>query len=669
VIKRLLPFIAIVAVLVAACTDSSGEQSPPSSAETTTTTAAPTTTGATSTTSTAPRPAYEPRYVEADCAFAVPFDTSPECGYLIVPEDRNDPGGDEVRIHVAVFPATGSDPSTDPIVYLEGGPGGHTLRALEFSYGTSFEPLNEVHDLVLFDQRGVGLSEPALDCPEEREVDIEFLDQDVDDAVYQEAYTGAVIACRDRLLGDGVDLTAYNSASNAADVADLRVALGYDEINLWGISYGTRLALTVMRDHPEGVRSVVLDSTVPIDLDLYPSIPASADRAFDVFFSGCAAEPNCGAAFPELKGDFYTLAGRLADDPAEILIEDFVEGETYPALLFGDDLYGLLFSSLYSESFIPLLPDFITDAAQRQDYAGLERLSSVFFTNETFLSAGMYLSVQCNEEYSFSSADEVAAAVNAYPDVAGLFGTAESEFDDCAVWGAGTADPRENDPVVSDLPTLILAGEYDPITPPSYGQRAGESLTNSTFFEFPGLAHGVSTADDCPTGIIVDFLDDPTAAPDGGCIDDLGAPEFFVEGNIEVTLVPFEQDQEPFGTIIGVRPEDWDDTDFGSFTAPGLGDLAIVQQIVPAGVFSVDDLADLLAEQFELDSDFVTRTHDDGARTWDVYRADEATLVFDIALHDDGEIIFIVALISTRDVRDIYVEQVLYPALSEVRTG
>jgi len=667
--SRTYLIVVLLAVVAAACADAGGDDTTTTAEATTTSQATTTTTEmpAPSTTQGQADPGYMPRFVTSDCEFDVPFGTTPQCGYLIVPENRSDPDGAEVLLHVAVFPATSPNPEPDPIVYLEGGPGGHTLEALQFSYTTSYEPLLTNRDLILFDQRGVGFSEPALDCPELRAVDIEYLDDDVSDEVYQEAYTGALVECRDRLVDDGVDLTAYNSATNAADVADLRIALGYDEINLWGISYGTRLALTVMRDHPEGIRSVVLDSTVPIDLELIPAIPASADRAFDVFFAGCDADPMCASTYPDLETEFAALADRLDDAPVDILIEDFVGGDSYPGLLDGDGLYNLFFSSLYADSIIPLLPDFISDAAGG-DYSGLERLSSLFFSNEAFVSVGMYLSVQCNEEYTFTSAAQVDDAVAMYPDVADMFGPAEAEFDDCAVWGAGTADPIEDEPVASDIPTLILAGEYDPITPPSYGRMAGETLTNSTFFEFPGLAHGVSTADECPTGILLSFVDDPMVEPDGSCIDMLGGPNFFIPGNVSVSLMPFEADV--FGyTIVGLRPEEWDDTGNGSFTAPGLGDVAIVYQLIPSGGYTLDETADLLGGFYELDGDFSTRTHNDGARVWNLYRQDDGSMIFDIALHDDGSTIFIVVFVTTSDVRDVYLETVLYPSLAALAEG
>jgi len=656
-----------LAVTAGACTDAvnDGTTTSTTSGTTPSTTAAPSTSSAPPSTED-PR-GYIPEFMAADCEFNVPIGTSPSCGYLVVPEDRTDPGGNQVRIHAAIFDAPGTDIRPDPIFYLEGGPGGHTLDALEFSFATSYQPLLVNRDLILFDQRGIGLSEPALDCPEDRAVEIEFLDDDVPDEVYLEAATAALIECRDRLTAAGVDLTDYNSASNAADVADLRIALGYDEINLWGISYGTRLALTIMRDHPEGIRSVTLDSTVPLDLDLYPAIPASADRAFDVFFAGCGADPVCGGEYPDLEADFYALADRLDAAPVDIVVEDFVSRDSYPALLSGEDLYGLLFNSLYADTIIPLLPSFISDAVGG-DYSGLERLSSLFFTNGPFVSTGMYLSVQCNEEYIFSTPQEVVDAVDAHPDVAGLFSGAETEFDDCALWGAGTGAAVENEPVTSAIPTLVLAGGYDPITPPEYGRMAAATLANASFFEFPGLAHGVSTGADCPTQILLDFLEDPTVTPDAGCIATMGPPQFFVPGNVSVTLIPFEADV--FGFIVtGVRPEEWDDSGFGAFTAPGLGDIGILQQAVPSGFFTVEAMADQLADQFGLTEAWSTGSHNDGNRTWDTLRGDDGGLIFDVGLFDDETDLFVVVLISTENVRQAYLDQVFYPALAAIQAG
>ncbi|MCA9904902.1 MAG: alpha/beta fold hydrolase, partial [Anaerolineae bacterium] len=171
-----------------------------------------------------------------------------DCGLLFVPEDRTDPDSATIELAVAILYASEDDVQPDPIIYLAGGPGGNAVDELEAWVDI---PYIQDRDLILLDQRGTGYSFPSLNCPE--------IEESEDDATQ---------ACRDRLVADGVNLQAYNSAENAADVADLRVALGYDEWNLYGISYGTRLAQTIVRDYPQGIRSVILDSAYPLAANL-----------------------------------------------------------------------------------------------------------------------------------------------------------------------------------------------------------------------------------------------------------------------------------------------------------------------------------------------------------------------------------------------------------------
>jgi pimeloyl-ACP methyl ester carboxylesterase len=655
--------VAVLAVLMGACV-SSGEgtttTSEPAAETTTTTEPAPDTTMP-------PEPDSAARFEETDCRFEPPPEFTPRCGDLVVPENRDAPDGAVVRLHVAIFSSESPNPAQDPVIYLEGGPGGHVLDGLILSFRDRFAPLLENRDLVVFDQRGAGWSTPSLACDEVRQVEIDLLDEALPEAESGARTSEALMECRDRLVAEGVDLAAYNSASNAADVADLRSALGYDEVNLWGISYGTRLALTVMRDHPAGIRSVVLDSTVPPQLDLLSAIPASADRAFDVLFASCAEDPRCSEEYPDLEADFLELAETLDGEPAEITVANLLTREEYPGVVDRDGLYSLMFQSLYAEDVIALLPDVVTSAAGG-DYGGLERLASVHFTNDEFFTLGMYLSVQCREEYPFSSIGDVEAAVAQHPDVADLFGNVAGEFDDCQQWGSGTADPIENEPVTSDIPTLILAGEFDPITPPAYGLTAAETLTNSTFFEFPGLAHGVSTATECSTAILLDFLDDPSTRPNDACIADLDGPSFYVAGDVMVTLVDFEVDL--FGTRLeGVRPEEWDDQGFGAFVAPGFGDVGIVQQALPAGFATPDGIADIYQTQFELTESWTTSTFDDGSRMWSLYRSTDGDVDFDLAVVEDGEALIAILLIATPEVRDTYVTTVFEPALRAARVG
>jgi pimeloyl-ACP methyl ester carboxylesterase len=674
---RSLLIVVALALAAASCTSSDPEPAAtpaPTPAPATTTTAAPattsppapTTTGAAATTTTAGLSSYTPVFEDGRCAFTLPDGYTPRCGYLVVPEDRMNPAGAQVRLHVAVFASTAPDPAPDPVVYLEGGPGGHALEGLEYAFEERFAPFLDQRDVIIFDQRGVGFSVPSLFCPEIRELDIDLLDEVLEPEEYTAREIPVLEACRDRLRADGIDLTQYNSAANAADVADLRRSLGIDEWNLYGISYGTRLALTVMRDDPSGVRSVILDSTVPLQSDLVSSIPASADRAFDAFFAACAASADCAATFPALEDSFQQLQRTLDATAAPVEVTDFLSGESFPGVVTGDDVVGLLFQSLYSEQLIPVLPDVLSDAAAG-DYRGLEQLASLFFTNDRFLSIGMYLSVQCNEEYPFSSVAAVEAAVAAHPDTDALFGDIAGEFEECSLWGAGVADGIEDDPVVSDLPTLVLGGVFDPITPPSFGVLAGETLTNDYFFEFPGLGHGVSSAHPCPLAIALAFLDDPSQPPDGSCIAAMGGPRFLTPGRLSVDLVAFEE--EVFDILVtGVVPEGWDAAGFGQYTAPGLGDTAVVQQaraLTPG--LTLESLAGGLQDFFVVDA--WTRTTYTSTRSWEVFEGSDGETNFLIALAEDDGLLLTVILASPPDLAGEYRSLVFIPALDAIEAS
>ena len=293
-IKRILYLSVIVAMVLSACA------------------VTPTPTPAAPTPSTNGVPRFEP----ADCWFDEPQGQTVECGYLIVPEDRANPSNDKtIQLAVARFKSDSSNPQPDPIVYLEGGPGGSPLRSYMPVFNVYFAPFLEKRDLILLDQRGTGYSQPALDCREYYDWALSVLDQDLSVEESEQQGNAASLACRERLVGSGVNLAAFNSAENAADVNDLRVALGYEQLNLYGISYGTRLALTVLRDFPQGLRSVVIDSVVPLQSNLYTEIPGNGARAFELLFEACATDAACSAAYPDLRGVFFDLVDQLNDKP------------------------------------------------------------------------------------------------------------------------------------------------------------------------------------------------------------------------------------------------------------------------------------------------------------------------------------------------------------------
>ena len=459
-------------------------------------------------------------YEAAACQFEIPQGQTVECGYLTVPEDRSQSDGPTIRLHVAIFRTQSNDPAPHPIVYLAGGPGQDALEGVPLTFNRLIAPFLANRDFIMFDQRGTGFSKPALDCPEYVDLSYATLNQDLKSGQWEALTTEAFLACRDRLVREGINLAAYTSAENGADVNDLRQALGYDEWNLLGISYGTKLALTTMRDFPEGIRSVILDSTYPLQVDLYTALPSNADRAFTVLFDGCAADPTCNAAFPQLETAFFQLVEGLNETHVSHPITHPLTGQSFEALLNGDGLIGILFDSLYDTSIIPLLPRIIS-GARNGNYTALALIQGALLIDLDHSSIGMHFSVQCGEEMHFTTLEEIAAASKAYPQLRNNFGST-ADFKICQFWGARKADPIENQPVSSDIPTLVLAGEYDPITPPLWGQLAAENLSSSFSFEFPGVGHGVSTSGACPLQITRAFLDNPTVKPDASCIAQMG---------------------------------------------------------------------------------------------------------------------------------------------------
>lgn len=490
-----------------------------------------------------------PRFEPADCPVPVPETVA--CGYLVVPEDRTQPGSRTIRLAVAILPSHSDHPAPDPVVYLEGGPGGSALEGMDHWLGS---PILDSRDLILLEQRGTQYSEPWLDCPELKETYIDNWQRGLSGEEEVKREVQAAIECRDRLRREGANLAAYHSAASAADLADLRQALGYDQWNLYGISYGTRLALTAMRDHPDGIRSVILDSVYPPPVEGLVEIAPNTARVFDKLFDDCAADPACQAAYPDLESDFYEVIERANAEPIFIRARHPEDGKFLDLPVDGEDLVGILFIALYDSSLIPYLPQIID-----QMYLGNSDvlLPLIEFALEMYLSGseGMGTSVNCSEEVPFNPPEAIAAAAEAVPPLLRAF-SYTSTWEICDLWGTGDAQPIEDEPVYSDIPTLVLEGEYDPITPPAFGRLAAETLSNSFYYQFPGLGHGVTLLD-CPASMAVAFLEDPHTEPDSRCLEELTNPDFSTGQDFNLTpaayriLAGLNSGDSPFPWALG----------------------------------------------------------------------------------------------------------------------
>ncbi len=437
-----------------------------------------------------------------DCPFDAPGGDI-ECGTLTVPEDRSDASAPTIELAVAIVAAP--DGATEPpFVYLAGGPGGSGIDDyIADPEGWNY-PFLQNRDLILLDQRGTGYSEPTLDCPEFAEVDA----QDNPDAL-----------CYDRLLDEGINLMAYNTQENGTDVADLRLALGIEEWDLLGISYGTRLALEVMRNHPAGVRAVILDSPFPPNADTPVDEVYSFTDALTQLFADCERDDYCRENYPDLENVFLDTVQRLNDEGGEI---------------FGDDLVFALSSAFSDTSLIPLLPYVIYEVAN-DNFDALDEISAEGDFARTHYqddedrsdSEGMYNSVICHDEYALGDYERVETAVSGNIPVELEGALLQSTFDLvslCEYWNPMTA--VDNTAVSSKIPTLIFVGQYDVATPPRWATLTAATLPNSTVVEVPGAGHSLLSSVACTVTIADDFLANPDQSPDTSCLDDIEWPYF-----------------------------------------------------------------------------------------------------------------------------------------------
>lgn len=443
-------------------------------------------------------------YTPTDCPFAVDTGRQVACGTLTVPENRTLADSPPIELAIGILYAESDEPLPDPVVFLTGGPGDSALADLANSADSWTDyPFTETRDVIFIDQRGTGYSQPLLDCPE--------LIEDYEDGERQ---------CLERLLEEGIDLTAYNTAENAADVADLMQALGIGEYNLLGVSYGTRLALVVMRDHPTGIRAVVLDSPFP------PNVRTPQEDAVVVWgrmqavFADCAADPDCAESYPDLEEKLIEAVIALNEEPLGDLIGDDILA-VIEKMMFSSEEYGHL---------IPLLIEQVYNG----EYEMLEELTQDLLgygasrrqtDEEDDGSEGMYNSVMCRDEYAFATEAEAEAEIEAAipePLQTGLALRIYQFYETCGYWGAGAAATVENAAVVSDIPTLVLVGEYDPATPPAWGELAVETLANGYLFELPGGGHSLLSTNQCAMDLMEAFWEEPGVEPNGRCVEELG---------------------------------------------------------------------------------------------------------------------------------------------------
>jgi pimeloyl-ACP methyl ester carboxylesterase len=453
-----------------------------------------------------------------------------------------------IRVAAAVVHAPSPHPRRDPIVFLDGGPSFGAIST--FALGAYFAgaPYIENRDLILVDTRGTGLSRPRLGCREFDRADVSsFYSKPFVGSSYVEDFSAATAACHDRLSKRGIDLSAYNSAEGAADLDDLRRALGYARWNLVAISADGVLGLTYMRLYPRDVRSAILDSPEgPQNLRNLDYLRGMS-RELGRIFAGCAANTACDAAYPDLRTVFYDTVHQLRAHPAKITIQRF---RPHPITLriTGVDFYlDALFGGIFAGNAFE--PEHIHDLISELWRAGHGELRAVYrqrlgigpVTNShfnDFFAQGKTMSYACHDLVGFITHRDLAQAAEDIPALAPFFldpdyGLPEGPAG-CRIWDVGVADPVQHEPVSSAIPTLVLAGEYDTGEPPFVVRQIPPTLSNSFFYEFPAGGHlqlaDYNFASPCARSIADQFIDAPAVRPDASCLASVAPFDFTPPG-------------------------------------------------------------------------------------------------------------------------------------------
>jgi len=491
------------------------------------------------------------------CPFEVPLGTRVKCGVVKVPQDRTKNFTDLIELPVALFQS--SKPNAEVIIYLQGGPGEEALDWSLALFDDYVSPLLQEYDLLFFDPRGTGRTKPPLEC---RGLNRVFLEAYFQNRSEDEAFADFLAAwqkCRDRFLAEGVDPAAFNTTQSAADVHDIALALGYQKVNLLGISYGTRLGLTVMRDYPEIVRAAVLDSVVPLEAKMFNRRATDVQYALKQVFSDCAASPRCNEVYPDLENVFYVLIERFDQEPITIKAINPSTGFAQEVKVNGVDMLSAVVWGLHTSELVPVIPKAIYDT-EHGDYTFLSFALGVPGGEYNSLGMGTYFATVCPEQVYASTPQELEADLNLSPvllkfGLAGLFGSSQHVFDLCQAWGARAHDPRDSEPVRASIPALVISGQYDPTTPVSTGEMLAAALPKSHFYVIPGMGHGATVGNACSLKLTLEFLDDPTKAPDSTCLAQT-AFEFFLpyDGALPIAVTPLN---DPTQRLKGVVPAGW----------------------------------------------------------------------------------------------------------------
>jgi pimeloyl-ACP methyl ester carboxylesterase len=438
--------------------------------------------------------------------------TDAYCGELKVYENRDRRQGRTIALKIVVLPGMGSDASPDPLFFLAGGPGQGAAQMAE-DVGDLFRRIQTRRDIVLVDQRGTGDSHP-LNCA----TNLDSL------RALNESDEEGLARLRKCLAGFDADPRMYTTPIAMDDLDDVRAHLGYAQINLYGGSYGTRAALVYLRQHGANVRSVVLDGVAPPDMRLPLFFARDAQRALDKLVADCESDATCGTQYPSIAARTRRLLTRLEQTPTRARLTHPRTGIAEDVTVDAAFVATILAGALYSPLTAALIPELIR-RAEADDFQGLLALGLVNERASENMSTGMQLSVVCAEDYPRISADDAVRQAEGSVFAGHLL---RSQVRACEFWPKGSVPASYYEPIISAVPTLVLSGDLDPVTPPSWGESVARHLQNSRHIVVPGTGHG-AVATGCGARLVQEFIDrGSTDNLDTSCLEGLRRPPFFL---------------------------------------------------------------------------------------------------------------------------------------------
>ena len=438
------------------------------------------------------------------------------CGTMLRPENPDDPASAPIEIRVAVVPALNLNPETDPVVPIAGGPGQGSVE-FYLRVRPAFEELRRNRDILLVDQRGTGESS-RMDCPIDDDALLFETEFTLDDTL------GYVEECLEVLPHDP---RYFTTSVAVTDLEAIRSALGYTQLNLYGVSYGSRVAQHFARRYPESTRTVVIDGVVPPQIALGPEIATESQEAVDNILARCAADADCNERFPDIASTFADVVAQLREAPMEVTVPHPNTGRLQEVVLGPGQFAGAVRLLVYSPNTIALLPLFIHEAGQGNFGPIASQFMLTALSMRDALAIGMHNAVMCTEDMPFldrSTIDHESIA-------ASYIGSFQLETLEamCDIWPAGPIDPEFKAPVATDIPFLLLSGDADPITPPRYAEMAAVDLGNAAHLVGKHQGHGQIVVG-CTGDIVSDFVAsaDP-AGLDIECMERSFVTPFFLD--------------------------------------------------------------------------------------------------------------------------------------------